>query len=640
MKMKKHLFTSWLAVGVLALGFAACASEDNAEKGEPKKTDTIPLAMGKPLRGFIDSTVYKTSLASPAKQSRMTGIYGNISSGGTGIKFFFDKDEDYVDGTGTSYYGYLRVNMGTDATPNWIQFGSTGNYTESGVSQPYTQSIETDADGNVLSALFHSTNTGYHLTKDSYKVRYGYHFASAYNNNTQNYVNIAAEQYQQTPGKAMRLAQYGDYATATAEDNGLYYDFVLQHHNAYITFMPYAAAGASHDALTQCKLWKVRISSDQSMGGINFYVDDNGLKTDTWPTGGSKYIDLYCSNSSGLSSSSILNYNIATSQTAAKTNGAIMVLAPGTYTNVKVEYYVYDKVVGTITVFERKMSSLTLNPGKNLPIYTNLSVTDDFTNYFNNYHMWGAMDYYWNNLFPASHDWTPNGINQQTPYPTSGQTRYYNDVHGKEKGADDAPTGSVTAGSPTINMYSWYVLQGNPRWDPTPFTYDGHLFSGRMWFMKASLIGSAYGKSVAQMSATAQDGTDFSAMGDRSYYYTDASPWSDIAPAQRSNFFFILPLGYYDNQGRLMMSGVRGSSGSIGNPSGDASNNYWSSTAGYYTNNNDTYSKNHAFYMGIYFTYSNYRITGGRAYFIGDVDQGYRYYGYQKWPGEVNTYVP
>ena len=273
-------------------------------------------------------------------------------------------------------------------------------------------------------------------------------------------------------------------------------------------------------------------------------------------------------------------------------------------------------------------------------MYTNLSVTDDFTNYFNNYHMWGAMDYYWNNLFPASHDWTPNGINQQTPYPTSGQTRYYNNVHGKDKGADDAPAGSVTAGSPTINMYSWYVLQGNPRWDPTPFTYDGHLFSGRMWFMKASVIGSAYGKSVAQMSAAAQDGTDYSAKGDRGYYYTNASPWSAIAPAQRSNFFFILPLGYYDNQGRLMMSGVQGSSGYFGNGD-DRSNNYWSSTAGYYTDNiNDTYSKDHAFYMGIYFTYSDYRITGGAAYFTGDVDRGYRYYGYQKWPGEVNTYVP
>ena len=636
MKMKKHLFTSWLAVGVLALGFAACASEDNAGKGEPKKTDTIPLAMGKPLRGFIDSTVYKTSLASPAKQSRMTGIYGNISSGGTGIKFFFDKDEDYIDNVGSSNYGYLYVNMGTDATPDWQQFGSYGTYTEGGVNYPYAQTIETDADGNVVTALFHIRNSSKHLTKESYKIRYGYGSNSISNNG----IYIQRDQYQKNPGKAVKLAYYGDYATTTAEDNGLYYDFVLNHHSAYITFMPYAAAGASHDALVQCKLWKVRISSDQSMSYVYFPVNDDGFNIQTWPTGGNKYIDLYCSDNSSLSSSSVLNYNIATSKTAAKTNGAIMVLAPGTYTNVKVEYYVYDKVVGTITVFEREFPTLKLNPGKNLPIYTNLSVTDDFTNYFNNYHMWGAMDYYWNNLFPASHDWTPNGINQQTPYPTSGQTRYYNNVHGKDKGADDAPAGSVTAGSPTINMYSWYVLQGNPRWDPTPFTYDGHLFSGRMWFMKASVIGSAYGKSVAQMSAAAQDGTDYSAKGDRGYYYTNASPWSAIAPAQRSNFFFILPLGYYDNQGRLMMSGVTGSSGYFGNGD-DRSNNYWSSTAGYYTDGiSDTYSKDHAFYMGIYFTYSDYRITGGAAYFTGDVDRGYRYYGYQKWPGEVNTYVP
>lgn len=639
MEKIKYSFTSWFTAGLLTLAFMACSGEDNAGNDNSKKVEPAPLAMGKPLRGFIDSAAYRTA-TTPIVQTRMTGIYGNISTGGTGIKFFFDKQEDYVDGVGSGSYGYLRVNMGTDAAPRWIQFGNTGTYTENGVSQPYTQSIETDADGNVLSALFHSTSSSDHLTKDSYKVRYGYNTASNYNNNTNNYITIAHAQYQPSPGKAMHLAQYGDYATATAEDNGLYYDFVLKHHNAFITFMPYAGAGASHDALAQCKLWRVRISSDQMMGNTTFYVDDNGLKTDNWPTGGTKYIDLYCSENSSLSASSTLNYNIAASQTAAKTNGAIMVLAPGTYTNVKVEYYVYDRVVGTITVFEREFPTLKLNPGKNLPMYTNLSVTDDFTNYFNNYHMWGAMDYYWNNLFPASHDWTPNGINQQTPYPTSGQTRYYNNVHGKDKGADDAPAGSVTAGSPTINMYSWYVLQGNPRWDPTPFTYDGHLFSGRMWFMKASVIGSAYGKSVAQMSAAAQDGTDYSAKGDRGYYYTNASPWSAIAPAQRSNFFFILPLGYYDNQGRLMMSGVQGSSGYFGNGD-DRSNNYWSSTAGYYRDGiSDTYSKDHAFYMGIYFTYSDYRITGGAAYFTGDVDRGYRYYGYQKWPGEVNTYVP
>lgn len=635
MKMKKHLFTSWLAVGVLALGFAACASEDNAGKGEPKKTDTIPLTMGKPLRGFIDSTVYKTSLASPGKQSRMTGIYGNISSGGTGIKFFFDKDEDYIDNVGSSNYGNLYVNMGTDATPDWQQVGSYGTYTEGGVNYPYAQTIETDADGNVVTALFHIRNSGKHLTKESYKIRYGYSSNSISNNG----IYIQRDQYQKDPGKAVKLAYCGDYATTTAEDNGLYYDFVLNHHSAYITFMPYAAAGASHDALVQCKLWKVRISSDQSMSYVYFPVNDDGFNIQTWPTGGNKYIDLYCSDNSSLSSSSVLNYNIATSKTAAKTNGAIMVLAPGTYTNVKVEYYVYDKVVGTITVFEREFPTLKLNPGKNLPIYTNLSVTDDFTNYFNNYHMWGAMDYYWNNLFPASHDWTPNGINQQTPYPTSGQTRYYNNVHGKVNGADDAPVGSVTAGSPTINMYSWYVLQGNPRWDPTPFTYDGHLFSGRIWFMKASVIGSAYGKSVAQMSAAAQDGTDYSTRGDRDIRTVDASPWSEIAPAQRSNFFFILPLGYYDNQGRLFMSGVKGPSGTIGY-SGDNSNNYWSSTAGYYTEGNDTWSLNNAFYMGISFTYSDYRISGGKAYVMRDVDRGFRYYGYQKWPGEVNTYVP
>ena len=644
MKMKKHLFTSWLAVGVLALGFAACASEDNAGKGEPKKTDTIPLAMGKPLRGFIDSTVYRTSLASPAKQSRMTGIYGNISSGGTGIKFFFDKDEDYVDGTGSSYNGRLRVNMGTDATPNWIQFGSNGNYTESGVSQPYTQSIETDADGNVLSALFHSTNSSYHLTKDSYKVRYGYSYVSAYNNNTQNYVNIAVNQYQQTPGKAMRLAQYGDYATATAEDNGLYYDFVLNHRSAYITFMPYAAAGASHDALTQCKLWKVRISSDQSMASVNFPVNDDGFNIATWPTGGYKYIDLFCNDGSSLSPSLTLNYNLATSETAAKTNGAIMVLAPGTYTNVKIQYWVYDKVVNNVVVFTQEIPTLKLNAGKNRPIYHPITCKVENST---EYHEWGAKGPYWNTINPEPNNWSPNGVSG-TGYPQNGSLGYMSNVNALNAGVVDAPTGSIDAtSSPTANMMHWYVMHGDARYDSSPFVYRGHLFMGRIWFLKASAMTATYGKSVTEMSAQAllsngtyADISDFAKKNSDTY---TMSNWADVLPSARSNYFYILPLGYYYNGQLYSMSSIANT--------GWRYHYYWTNTAFPYV-----YASHSAQYYNTYYAYNlqiqyyinsndyTYYISQGSvaiSYGIYNVSSTYpREVGCPKWPGEVNVYVP
>ena len=640
MKMKKHLFTSWLAVGVLALGFAACASEDNAGKGEPKKTDTIPLAMGKPLRGFIDSTVYKSSLAAPGK-TRMTGIYGNISSGGTGIKFFFDKNEDYVDnGSGSGYRtGNIWVNMGDDTTPNWQSFGQSGTYVEGGVNYPYTQTIDTDADGNITTALFHSRYTNIHLTKDTYKVRYGSNYYSyPVATNSSNF--IRTEQYQPTPSKATQLAFYGDYATANAEDNGLYYDFVLNHHSAYITFMPYAGAGDSHDALAQCKLWKVRILSDQAMGGVSFPVNDNGYNIVTWPTSGQKYIDLYCQEGSNApTTSSTLNYTIATSQGAAKTNGAIMVLAPGTYTNVKIEYYVYDKVVNNLHVFTKEIPSLTLNSGKNRPIYSELKCKDYTSEYFTSYHMWGANAVYWNTgIGGPYHNWQPSGNNMDsgTPsyvIPQVGQQRYFSNVNGSVNADVDAPVGSLDRDAPTANLMEAYATQPH-YWDDEPFTYDGHLFSGRMWFLKKSFIASLYGMSESDLSTVNGTGKPtthnyVTYTGNYTVWGVSAGNWSQLPAAQKANYFYVLPLGGYSNGVLIGMTNTLSNSRAYGC--------YWTSTAHV---NNTSYS----WMLQMVFVYSDYKMTGANVYMQTsygiDSYTGSRTFGYPKWPDETHTYVP
>lgn len=636
MEKIKYSFTSWFTAGLLTLAFMACSSEDNAGKDNSKKVEPAPLAMGKPLRGFIDSTVYKKSLL---PGSRLTGFYGAISAGGTGIKFFFDKDEDYVGGTGNSYQGYLRVNMGTDAAPQWQQFGYSGTYTENGVSQPYTQAIETDANGNVLSALFHSTSSSVHLTKDTYKLRYGNYYTSNYNNNTQNYTTIAYEQNQETPGKAMHLARYGDYATATAQDNGLYYDFVLNHHNAYITFMPYAAAGDSHDALAQCKLWKVRLSADQVMSATNFYVDDNGFKTGTWPTSGYKYIDLYCQTGTDYpNAGQALNYNLASSETAAKTNGAIMVLAPGTYTHVKIEYWIYDPVVQNTAVFTKEIPSLTLTSGKNRPISSAIACKVENTT---EYHEWGAKGPYWNAINPEPNNWSKDGVNG-TGYPQVGSVGYANWVNAWDQGVVDAPAGSIdAASSPTGNMMHWYVLHGDARYDGTPFIYRNHLFLGRVWLLKAAAMSTNYGKTKAEMDAQAllSNGTykDLSV-----YSNTDShtmQPWSDVLPSARSNYFYILPLGgYYNGQLYGMTSLYNG---------GTRYHAYWSSTAYPYTTPHTDYRNTYfAYALQFYLNYGSYYtgVTGGvisltyQPYMGGNSLS--RDVGLPKWPGETNIYVP
>ena len=632
MKTKKQLCITWLAAGTLALTFAACASEEaNKDQTKPNAPTT---AMGKPLRGFIDSTAYRASLA-PAAKTRMTGFYGNISKGGTGIKFFFDKSEDYLDNaTGSTGYGQIYVNTSDNATPNWQTFGSSGTYLDGGQTIPNTQTIDTDGDGNPTTVLFHNRG-GNHLTKESYKIRYGYY---SYNN----YISFPYQQYQATPGKAEHLSQFGDYATATAEDNGMYYDFVLNHHSAYMTFMPYAAAGDSHDALAQCKLWRIDISSDQAMSGTNFPVDDNGFNIQTWPTSGYKYINLYCQNygnSSGPSASSTLNFNIAASETAARSNGAIMVLAPGTYTNVKIEYYVYDKVVNNVHVFTQKIPTLTLNSGKNRPVLYGLKCKDYTNQFFNTYHEWGAKDVYWNTgIGGPYHNWQPGGnyMDSGTPsyvIPQVGQLRYFSNVNGNAAGHVDAPAGSLDADAPTANLLEAYVNMPH-YWDDEPFTYDGHLFSGRMWFMKKSFIAAMYGMNENDLSTVFGPGkpttTNYITYNSSNSVNQAAGDWSQLPDAQKQNYFYILPLGGYING---VLYGLTNTNYYNGN--GYTVGGYWSSTA----RNNDT-SYSWALMM-IFYHNSNYKMSGGNAMLWTSSSSssyynltGDRQYAYPKWPGE------
>lgn len=630
MKTKKQLCITWLAAGTLALTFAACASEEaNKDQTKPNAPTT---AMGKPLRGFIDSTAYRASLA-PAAKTRMTGFYGNISKGGTGIKFFFDKGEDYLDNSSISgYRAYLWVNTGDDTTPSWQVFGSSGTYTDGGQSIPMTQTVDKDADGNPTTVLFH--NTSVHLTKESYKIRYG---SNRYSYPQNGSIVISTNQYQATPGKGENLAESGDYATATAEDNGMYYDFVLNHHSAYMTFMPYAAAGDSHDALAQCKLWRIDISSDQAMSSTNFPVGDNGFNIQTWPTGGYNYINLYCqnySNTSGPSASSTLNFNIASSETAARSNGAIMVLAPGTYTNVKIEYYVYDKVVNNVHVFTQKIPTLTLNPGKNRPVLYALKCKDYTNEFFNTYHQWGAKAVYWNTgIGGPYHNWNANGNNMDsgTPsyvVPQVGQLRYFSDVNGKDAGLVDAPSGSLDADAPTANLLEAYCRQPC-YWDNEPFTYDGHLFSGRVWFMKKSFIAAIYGMSEEDLSTVygsnkptvtnyiTHTGSYTSAADGRT-----AGNWSELPAVQKANYFFVLPLGGYYNG---VLSGMTNTAAN-----GMTYGAYWTSTG---LNNSTSAS----WMLYIRFYYSQYKIYRADVSMISTYNypaNGTRTFGYPKWPGE------
>ena len=595
--MGKSKYLTVLASFVLALGLYGCSGENspvdpvNPDNGGTEK----PEAKGKQFRGFIDSTAMRASTA-----SRTFGVYGELDplTHKTGIRFYWDEEEDK-----DSPYLYIWDTKNN----NWRWFSTR-------------DVLERDPQNRILSAAW--TLGGATLDQETYKLRYG---NRAYNNEAYFYSN----QEQLIPGQASKLRYYGDCGTAIAEDNGLYYDFTLKHSAAFITFMPYAGGAVtdeSHKVLVNCKLWRVRISSDQFMGntGQYFKFNDNGIDQSQWTTSGQKYIQLECAKDN--SGTITANYGIPTSKDAAKTNGAIMVLAPGTYTNVKIEYTVYDPVVQSSAIFTKSIPTLTLNPGRNLPIYSALTCKD-YSSQFGLYHMWGAQDNYWNSTFPASHNWGPLGVPAQINYPSTGQLRYFSNVDAAAlAGPKDAPAGSKDADAPTINLLHWYVTKGDPRWDPEPFTYDGHLFTGRIWFLKASVIADNYGVSVPDMSQKIQGGNDVSA-GYTSESRTP-SDWSNVPEAQRSNYFYVVPLGYYENgQLKMLQSTSYGYS------------YFWSSTgyAGYGVGS--AASKIYAAYLRIQLSNPYTNNSSSYIHIENDYDsENLRTNGYQTWPGEQFTY--
>ena len=102
----------------------------------------------------------------------------------------------------------------------------------------------------------------------------------------------------------------------------------------------------------------------------------------------------------------------------------------------------------------------------------------------------------------------------------------------------------------------WYCVKGDPHWDnTTPWTVWGHLYTGGMWFKKASVIASDNGKdNAAELKASAPNGND--------YVHTkifDTPPDNNHiksgAPAKRSKYFFLPAIGCYNGQGIFMEFG-------------------------------------------------------------------------------------
>ena len=302
-------------------------------------------------------------------------------------------------------------------------------------------------------------------------------------NGTNDQVTIPDEQTQTKPNSTEHFGVSGDcgIADATGTIGGKAFSFKLDHQAAYLVFQPYTNNAVLHN----CYLTKIEVNSDN--GITDSYTLNPTIGELSGGTGTGKQIILTTKGSGTYTNGFPLTNSVAD----VATNGAFMVIKPGTHT-LKIRYWVKDlatNVEGTIT---KILSAHTFTKNK----YYNMTASLDVHDYdSNHYCMWDAQQQYW-----YGYEWTkglPNGQGQPTlqgqpagNYPNNlSDPRIYNNVSSSLSGRFDATHLCATA--PNANEITWYVMKGAPRWDADMlWSTMGHLYKGGMWFKKKSVLQS------------------------------------------------------------------------------------------------------------------------------------------------------
>ena len=402
-------------------------------------------------------------------------------------------------------------------------------------------------------ASFKFLMPGKYTAKSSYEVYY------PGKNGNQDQVTISANQKQTEPNTTAHFGTSGDCGIAKATRNATSheFEFALDHKATYLVFKPYT----SNDILKHCYLTKIEVTSDNDI--TSTYTLDPTAATGTGAltgTGNGKQIVLTTKGDYGSTYQN--GFPLTNTSASLTTNGAYMVIKPGTHT-LQIRYWVKDvatHVEGTIT---KIIPSHTFAKNE----YVNMEADLQIKNYDgDHYYMWDAQQQYW-----YGYEWTQH-LSGNTGQPTlndnsssnyaqnnSDVSRWYHEGGGS--GRFDAT--QSCASLPNANELSWYVMYGDPRWDADElWTTMGHLYKGGMWFKKKSVLQA---ENHYDPEKSADGSTDLRTTW-KDYNNNNSSiNNSGIPSAADANKYFYLPaLGYYVS-GQLSNVGIMG--------------NYWSSSA-------------------------------------------------------------
>lgn len=354
----------------------------------------------------------------------------------------------------------------------------------------------------------------------------GTSYPVVYHGDTQpdNQVEIATAQTQEKPNDTKHFGSAGDNGIATATKNGSKYDFALSHKAAYLVFEPYTTNPVLRNS---CYLTKIEINADHNIAGT-FTL--NPLTNQLDGTGTANRIILTTKGASG--STTEKGFSLNTSSASITTNGAYMVIAPGTH-KLTVRYWVKDYVTNVEGAITKTYASHYYQANSYYDLKANLKI-EDYSQ--RRYWEWDAKKHYWEG-FETSQPMM-NGASSED-YPKSNATpldeRSFICWDWNSIGFSTVHTPSNTAMScPSANETAWYILRGDPHWDNiTPWQFGNHIYVGGVWFKKQTQISGF---------------TDASAPSEASLYYYNpiASATPTIGrPIDTSTYFFLPALGQY-----------------------------------------------------------------------------------------------
>ena len=472
----KHLWSLALVVGLFA--FTGCSNE-NEEVVEQQHYGQTRGADEKATAFISDDNAVTSDAA-----TRTVGVYT-----GSSIKFYW-----------------------TSGDKLWIKESTL----KQSVKDDIDERIAANGNGRAEMAKFYFQGV---YTNPTYLLRY-----TGNGNDSGDKVTIKASQSQVNPNNARHLGTDGDCGTATAhrQANGSYL-FSVNHKAAYITFAPYYSKEKLDNSVS---ITNIRVTANENLAGT-YPFDDNGIQTST-VYNPSKSVTLALNNTFKVPY--VSDYTM---------NGAIMVVAPGTYTNFTIEYTLSDSRTGVSGTISKTYNSLTLDAGKNKVVKYDFAMN----RYPMEYYMWDPGKHYWNGYTGT----LPITDNEKASFPAQGTNRYFN--------GNGVNLYAVNACRicPNANEATLYAFRGDPHWDgKTLWVMNHHLYIGGMWFKKLQYIEGGYASPVTRY----PDGHDYR-------QNSEWRNWDELTPAKyhdkwinrpaqgkpqnTSKYFFLPAMGYLDN---------------------------------------------------------------------------------------------